>query len=102
MLINWALYGDDFVPDYAASQRIAWHPSDSVRENIGSDFSPATIVSVKSQYYAQIRSDKIERLTPTHQRLDPVLPSFPFGFVSRRQVPAPEALARHRVPRVAS
>jgi hypothetical protein len=24
------------------------------------------------------------------------------GFVSRRQIPAPEALPRHRVPRVAS
>jgi hypothetical protein len=78
VLIKWALRGDNFVPDNAASQCIAWHPSGSVRENVCSNFSPAIFVSFRFQYYAQIQSDKIERLTPTHQSLYSVLPSFPF------------------------
>jgi hypothetical protein len=72
------LCGDDFVPDNAASRRIALHSSGSVRENVCSDFSPAILVSFKSQYYAQIQSDQIERLPAMPERTLPELPSFPF------------------------
>ena len=110
-MINRSLQGQRCASADEAARRITVHPLTSVRENIGFDFAWTILARFTYQLHTRIKPDKIERITSARQRpfsqtsqlfVPLLVRRAKLGFVSRRQVPAPEALARHRVPSVAS